>query len=361
MPSVGISLRHLSKSFTKDNSAFKAVDDVNLEVAPGELVTLLGPSGCGKTTTLRMVAGFETPSSGEILMGGRDVTGIMVNKRHIGFVFQNYALFPHMSVFDNVAYGLRARKVASPEIRSKVTAVLGMVGLQKAEKRFPHQLSGGEQQRVALARVLILEPQVLLMDEPLSNLDAKLRVHMRTEIRRLQKQLGLTSLYVTHDQEEALTIADRIVVMNKGRVEQVDSPFEVYANPVSLFVADFIGKTNVFHAKAEVARAGNLDVAIYGQSLTVRSVPRKTFRSGDEVALLVRPECLRLSPVGQGRLKGHVTRSTFLGEKIEYEVRLASDQLLRVVQPAFRGATVYGEGMEVGIELDPADVVAIPA
>jgi iron(III) transport system ATP-binding protein len=207
---VALELKKVSKVFQKDREIVRAVDDVSMTVAPGEMVTFLGPSGCGKTTTLRMVAGFEIPSAGVISIDGQDITNVPVNRRDIGFVFQNYALFPHMSVFENVAYGLRVKGDRGEEVRRKVREGLDLVGLGKAEKRFPNQLSGGEQQRVALARVLVLQPRVLLMDEPLSNLDAKLRIHMRTEIRRIQKHLDVTCLYVTHDQGEALTMSDRI-------------------------------------------------------------------------------------------------------------------------------------------------------
>ena len=219
--SVALTLKNLCRSYVKDNEKFWAVDHVNLEVTPGEFLTFLGPSGCGKTTTLRMVAGFASPTDGSILLDGRDVTNLPANERNMGFVFQNYALFPHMRIFDNVAYGLKVRGESSSEIAKKVREGLAMVGLEKAEHRYPNQLSGGEQQRVALARVLVLRPQLLLMDEPLSNLDAKLRLHMRSEIRRIQQELGVTCLYVTHDQKEALTMSDRIMVMSRGKIVDI--------------------------------------------------------------------------------------------------------------------------------------------
>ena len=244
--------------------------ELDLDVKGGELVTFLGPSGCGKTTTLRMVAGFETPTSGRILIDGQDVTDTMVNKRHIGFVFQNYALFPHMTVGDNVAYGLRMRNESSKEIKTKVAQGLEMVGLSQVEKRYPNQLSGGEQQRVALARVLVMRPKVLLMDEPLSNLDAKLRIHMRTEIRRIQKQLDITCLYVTHDQKEALTMADRIMVMNKGQVEQIGTPFQIYTAPESTFVADFIGQANILEGTLDDLDGLTSRISTGGSNLSAR-------------------------------------------------------------------------------------------
>ncbi|MGI6075592.1 MAG: ABC transporter ATP-binding protein [Pyramidobacter sp.] len=243
--SISLSLSGINKIFIKDGAEFYAVKDVNLEVNTGEFLTFLGPSGCGKTTTLRMVAGFEMPSAGKILMGGKDITAMPANERNIGFVFQNYALFPHMKIFDNVAYGLKVRGVDRREIALKVREGLALVGLEKAEHLYPNQLSGGEQQRVALARVLVLRPALLLMDEPLSNLDAKLRIHMRTEIRSIQQELSLTCLYVTHDQKEALTMSDRIMVMNRGQIEQIGTPMDLYADPATPFVADFIGQANL--------------------------------------------------------------------------------------------------------------------
>lgn len=222
MTTAALELINVTKTFHKEREKVTAVDSVNLIVNQGEMVVFLGPSGCGKTTTLRMIAGFELPSSGKILIEGSDMTNVPVNKRGIGFVFQNYALFPHMNVYNNVAYGLRSRNERESTIKVKVKNALDLVGLTNEEGRFPNQLSGGEQQRVALARVLVMEPKLLLMDEPLSNLDAKLRIYMRTELRRIQKKLGITCLYVTHDQSEALTMADRIMVMNKGHVEQID-------------------------------------------------------------------------------------------------------------------------------------------
>jgi iron(III) transport system ATP-binding protein len=250
MQPLRIHIEHVSKAFTHPvKGRLTAVDDVDLEVLPGELLTLLGPSGCGKTTTLRMVAGFEAPTRGRIHFGDEDVTERMVNRRSLGFVFQNYALFPHLSVFENVAYGLRVQKLPDAEIRAAVADVLGRVGLAGYEPQFPNRLSGGEQQRVALARAIVIRPHVLLFDEPLSNLDAKLRVRTRVEIRRLQKSLGITSIYVTHDQEEAMAISDRIAVMNRGRIVQIGTAESLYFRPATGFVARFIGKINAFPAR----------------------------------------------------------------------------------------------------------------
>ena len=236
MADISLVLKDVTKTFPERNGGiFNAVDKVNIEVAKGEMVTFLGPSGCGKTTTLRMIAGFVIPTSGSITIEGKDMTSVPVNERAIGFVFQNYALFPHMTIYKNVGYGLKARGEKDADIHDKIINALKLVGLSGDENRYPNQLSGGEQQRVALARVIVMEPSLLLMDEPLSNLDAKLRIHMRTEIRRIQKALGTTCLYVTHDQSEALTVSDRIVVMSRGKVEQIGTPLEIYGKPASDF------------------------------------------------------------------------------------------------------------------------------
>ena len=357
--SVGISIEHLTKVFVKDKNQFRAVDDVHLSVNKGELVTFLGPSGCGKTTLLRMIAGFETPTAGRIRFDDRDVTEIMVNKRDIGFVFQNYALFPHMTIFDNVAYGPRARKLAEATIRQKVSDSLALVGLPNVAARYPNQLSGGEQQRIALARVLAMGPQVLLMDEPLSNLDAKLRIQMRIEIRRIQKQLGLTCLYVTHDQKEALTLADRIVVMNKGRVEQVDSPFGLYANPATLFVADFIGQANVLQGIVRDSTEKSVTVDLFEKTYAVRALPDIRYQAGKLVSLVVRPESLRLGPVGGDSIAGCVQLRTFVGDRLEYEVTLPDGRMIHVEEPYMTNTPVWNEGDQVGVIVSAPDIVAL--
>ena len=237
---------------------------VDLSVRDGEFLTLLGPSGCGKTTTLRIVAGLERPDSGRVLFGGRDVTGLRPYERNIGIVFQDYALFPHMTVFKNVAFGLEMKKLPREEVERKVKWALELVGLSGLENRYPEQLSGGQQQRVALARALVIEPEVLLLDEPLSNLDAKIRERLRSEIRRIQRELGITAIYVTHDQEEAMAVSDRIAVMNVGRIEQVGEPLELYYRPRTEFVARFLGTSNIIELEAEngVARLGNLEFKV---------------------------------------------------------------------------------------------------
>lgn len=357
--SVSISLQHLTKTFIKNNALFTAVDDINIEVNHGELITFLGPSGCGKTTTLRMVAGFEEPTNGAIKFDNKDVTRVMVNKRDIGFVFQNYALFPHMTVFDNVAYGLRARKVSENEIKHKVSSYLELVGLHNIEKNFPNQLSGGEQQRVALARVLVLKPQVLLMDEPLSNLDAKLRIHMRTEIRRIQKQLKLTSLYVTHDQKEALTMADRIMVMNKGRIEQIGTPFEIYADPASLFVADFIGQANIIRGTLQENNGHSCIILANNKLINARPAKHHHFETSQNVAVVVRPECVQLAELEQAQLTGKINFRTFLGDRIDYDITLETGDKIHVEQPFSSDTPIIEEGSNIGITFKASDAVVL--
>lgn len=317
--SISLELRGICREYVKDNESFLAVDNVNLTVNPGEFLTFLGPSGCGKTTTLRMVAGFEIPSSGQIIVDGSDITQLPANKRDMGFVFQNYALFPHMTIFENVAYGLRIRGLSGDALDSKVREGLAMVGLGNAEQRYPNQLSGGEQQRVALARVLVLRPKILLMDEPLSNLDAKLRLHMRTEIRRIQQDLRITCLYVTHDQKEALTMSDRIMVMNRGRIEQVGTPMELYEDPATPFVADFIGQANLIPGTLLDAEDGYARFQIGEAVLKARMGRQNPPAKGEKALLVVRPENLGFSQDGGG-IAMRIVNRLFEGDRINYEV-----------------------------------------
>jgi ABC-type Fe3+/spermidine/putrescine transport system ATPase subunit len=327
----GIRLKSISARFLHQvKGDIAAVREVSLDVAPGELVTLLGPSGCGKTTTLRMIAGFQEPSAGEIWIGDRDVTGLEANERNIGFVFQNYALFPHLSVFENVAYGLKVQKMDGAEVRRAVTDVLALVGLGAYGQQMPHQLSGGEQQRVALARAIVIKPRVLLFDEPLSNLDAKLRTQMRAEIRDLQRRLGITTVYVTHDQEEAMAISDRIAVMNKGVIEQVGSAEDLYRAPASVFVARFIGRTNLIDAVVTATGSGRVDLTIAGQPHAIESVSAN-FKPGETALAIVRPEAIAIG-ARDGGLGGTIVTRTYLGEKVEYEVDVAG-QRLQIVLP----------------------------
>jgi len=351
---VGIRLEGVSKRFDhRVKGEVYAVRDVSLEVRPAELLTLLGPSGCGKTTTLRMIAGFQEPDAGRIVIGGEDVTHLMASERNIGFVFQSYALFPHLSVFENVAYGLRVQRQAEDRIARAVKDVVALVGLAGYERQMPHQLSGGEQQRVALARAIVIKPRVLLFDEPLSNLDARLRVQMRGEIQRLQKTLGITAVYVTHDQEEAMAISDRIAVMHQGVVVQEGSAEALYHRPASEFVAAFIGRTNLLRGRVVAVSAGFLEVEIQGRRLRVPAGDAPP-GAGAAVTLVVRPETLTLSRTGEG-LPGTVASRTFLGEKVEYQVRVGTETL----QVTLYGAGAAGApavGAAVTLELPTAGV-----
>ena len=321
----------------KGDEQVTALAGVSFEIRHGELFCLLGPSGCGKTTLMRCTAGLETLTAGRILYGGTNFNEIPPHRRNIGMVFQKFALFPHMTVFENVAYGLRIRKVPEAEIRRRVTDVMELVGLPEILKRDqgPTALSGGQQQRVAIARALVYEPEILLLDEPLANLDAKLRRHMRTEIRRIQKQANVTAIYVTHDQEEAMAISDRLAVMNKGRVEQIGSPDEVYRRPRTPFVADFIGKMNFF--AGTVTRVDGDTITLHLQidekSVTVKPLYEgdKPLASGDRVLLGYRPEHLMVTKdAGQGVISGHVQIIQHLGQMVRYEVGRADGQVIEV-------------------------------
>jgi iron(III) transport system ATP-binding protein len=346
---VGIRIENVSKRFAhRVKGEVYAVRNVSLTVQPAELLTLLGPSGCGKTTTLRMIAGFEQPDSGHVFIGEQDVTGFMANRRNIGFVFQNYALFPHLSIFENVAYGLRVQRQSESDISRAVTDVLAMVGLQGYERQFPNQLSGGEQQRVALARAIVIRPRVLLFDEPLSNLDAKLRVHMRSELRELQKRLDITAVYVTHDQEEAMAISDRIAVMHQGAIVQEGTAEDLYRRPASEFVAQFIGRTNLVAGRVVATEPGWIDLDVGGQHLRV-SDEETQVDCGQTVRLVVRPEIIELGPEDSGvGIPGTILSRMFLGEKAEYQIRMGAD-LLQVTSynPVQRG--VFAPGQRVTI------------
>jgi len=323
---AAVRTRVVLEAVSKRFGATVAADAVSLTVEPGELVTLLGPSGCGKTTTLRIVAGLETPSSGRVWIGDEDVTDLPAYARDVSMVFQSYALFPHLTVFDNVAYGLRILRRDAAEVRRTVAEVLGLTGLDGLEGRAPAALSGGQQQRVALARGLALQPRVLLFDEPLSNLDAKLRKRMRAEIRELQQRLGITALYVTHDQAEALAISDRIAVMAEGRIHQLGTPAEVYRRPATRFVADFIGEANFLPARLVSADPAGLAVAVGPVTVTVAG-PAPPGPTPRPVTLVVRPEAIRVRPglpdARAGALPGRVERAAYLGGTGEYVVSTA--------------------------------------
>ncbi|MCZ7570164.1 MAG: ABC transporter ATP-binding protein [Ardenticatenaceae bacterium] len=324
----------------------RAVCDVSLQIERGELVTLLGPSGCGKTTTLRLIGGFEFPTSGRILLDGREIDSLPPHQRDMSMVFQSYAIFPHLSVYENIAYGLRIKKLSEAQIRTKIAQLLALTGLEGLENRAPNQLSGGQQQRVALARALVMEPKVLLMDEPLSNLDAKLRESMRTEIRRIQQTLGITSLYVTHDQAEAMTLSDRIVVMNKGRVDQVGTPFDIYQRPATRFVANFIGRANVLSGTIVGREKGYVALTLLGLPVEVPAPPAPP-PAGALAAVLVRPEAVRLQAEPNG-VSGVIRRTTYLGPTVEYDVEVAGE-LLSVVDTDPLRPEIYPEGRTVGV------------
>jgi iron(III) transport system ATP-binding protein len=310
----------LTKAFGSGPGAVRAVDGVTLTIEPGTFLTLLGPSGCGKTTMLRMIAGFEDPTDGRIVLGDRDLHKLPANKRPMAMVFQNYALFPHLSVFDNVAYGLKVLKKSSSEITESVTVALTSMNLTGLADRDPHQLSGGQQQRVALARAMVMKPDVLLFDEPLSNLDAKLRVQMRNEIRELQRRMGITSIYVTHDQEEAMSLSDQIVVMNKGKVEQVGSPAELYLTPTSVFVADFLGTANFLDVRVQSISEGIAKVEVLGTTAAVRVHPEVS--ENTPCVLMVRPEAMEISTATETTANARVLSCAYLGSVAD--VRLDS-------------------------------------
>ncbi|WP_096185601.1 ABC transporter ATP-binding protein [Evansella halocellulosilytica] len=301
-----------------------AVDHIDLNINSGELVTLLGPSGCGKTTTLRMLAGFEHPNDGKIFIGNEDVTDIPANKRDVGMVFQSYALFPHLTIYENVAYGLKIKGVAKKEVKERVEKVLDLMHLQQFRDRSPSQLSGGQQQRVALARAVVTEPKVLLFDEPLSNLDAKLRVYMREELRKLQQRLNITSLYVTHDQTEAMAISDKVVIMNDGKIEQVGSPIEIYTKPNNQFVANFMGKANFLEGTLEKVDPLNVTFAFDGYSIEVENDNNEEV--GNKVHCVVRPEFWIIS--NDGKYEGNVLRTTYFGSFVEYEVTIGNQSII---------------------------------
>jgi putative spermidine/putrescine transport system ATP-binding protein len=340
-----LSLDRIVKAF----GSTTVVKDVNLAFERGEFISLLGPSGCGKTTILRMVAGFERPTSGRIIVEGRDITDLNPNQRQIGMVFQAYALFPNMNVAGNIGFGLKVQGKGRAETEARVEEMLNLIGLSGYGKRFPFELSGGQQQRVALARALAPRPRMLLLDEPLSALDAKIRVSLREQIRQIQRELGVTTIFVTHDQEEALSISDRIVVMNAGNVEQVGQPFEIYNRPATKFVATFVGQLNSLNATVTDAAARS--VAIDGQVFTLPSLPA-TAKSGEAIALTVRPEAIRLGG-GDGRdvtLRGKVAEVSFLGSVIRLRVDLGQNRVeLDTFNDQRTPPPAHGAPVEIGI------------
>jgi putative spermidine/putrescine transport system ATP-binding protein len=347
-----LSLAHVSKSY----GATRAVIDMNLSVDKGEFVSLLGPSGCGKTTTLQMIAGFADVTAGRITLDGRDITRAKPNTRGLGIVFQSYALFPHMTVHDNVSFGLEMRRMPKAERAERVKAALALVHLEAHAARYPRELSGGQRQRVALARALVIEPPVLLLDEPLSNLDAKLREEMQFELRQIQRKVGTTTVMVTHDQTEAMSISDRVVVMEAGRVTQIDAPHRLYEHPQTRFISSFVGKANLLEgrvtaggtdtARVDVGGAVSVDVDAPGMSV------------GDAVVLSLRPEKIRLAPPGQGRLSGTVRERFFLGSQWLYQVDTACGEL--VVVCSNDGSAPAEEGSATGLDWAAQQVRLLP-
>jgi iron(III) transport system ATP-binding protein len=362
---MSVILENVTKTFEdphRPGGRVTAVDGVSLEVGEGELVTLLGPSGCGKTTALRMIAGFELPTAGRILIDGQDVSRLPPHARNAAMVFQSYAIFPHLTVARNVAFGLEMRGLPAEEIASRVRAVLELVELSELEHRSPEQLSGGQQQRVALARAIVTEPKVLLFDEPLSNLDAKLREQMRVEVRRLQRRLKITSVYVTHDQAEAMALSDRIVVMDAGRVQQVAAPFEIYAHPANRFVADFLGRVNFLKGRVATVGSTTVTVEVRGRRLDVPS-RHATAGVGDAVTLVVRPEtiALKTEPADPNTgFRGTVRRAVYLGATAEYEVDWNGTPLL-VVSGNPLEQQLIPEGSAVSFDVSPRTIHLLPA
>jgi putative spermidine/putrescine transport system ATP-binding protein len=344
----------LLQDLTRTFGATRALDGLSIEIAPGELVALLGPSGCGKTTALRIVAGFESADAGSVLVDGKDMSSVPASRRDMGMVFQSYSLFPNMSALDNVAFGLRMRKLGAPARRQRAGELLDMVGLAPQARQYPHQLSGGQQQRVALARALAIEPRVLLLDEPLSALDAKVRLQLREQIRTLQQRLGTTTLFVTHDQEEALSMADRVGVMRQGKLEQIAAPDELYDGPATAFVAEFVGVMN--RIPGELQGCGT--VSVLGGTVPVRSPggqsPAEALGADPTVDVLVRPEGLVMQ-VGQNG-NGIVTTRNFLGSVTRVGVLLDGDVAVQVDKPSSEAAGL-APGTSVSVTLPPEAVL----
>jgi spermidine/putrescine ABC transporter ATP-binding subunit len=362
MQPTEVQLVDLRKSFGE----VEAVKEVNLTIERGDFFTFLGPSGCGKTTILRMIAGFTRPDRGNILFDGKEVIDVPPWKRDVGMVFQNYALWPHMTVFENVAFGLKERNLSKSIVQRKTHQALSMVNLEGLEKRRPSELSGGQQQRVALARTLVIEPRLLLLDEPLSNLDAKLRIQMRHELVRIQRDLGITSIYVTHDQEEALTLSTRIAVMSKGRVVQVGTPKEIYENPKSQEVADFVGTSNFFRARVKEWMDDKVRVETEeGFLLNVGGQEESSLPIGLNILLNIRPESINISLIGkdqmeENRIEGIVKTSAYIGSLVQYEVEVFKGKRVKVNVVNPRKKALFQEGEKVSLTFSSEDIVPIP-
>ena len=352
-----LELRDLRKTY----GDFLAVDRVSLRVDHGQFVSLLGPSGCGKTTILRMIAGLIEPDSGRIMLGGDDITYRAVHRRNLGLVFQSYALFPHLTVFENIAFGLRRRRVPEPEILTRVGHFLGLVRLDQHGQRFPRELSGGQQQRVALARALVTEPGLLLLDEPLSNLDAQLRDEMRVELKRLQEELGTTTIFVTHDQREALTLSDRIAVIHRGRVEQFGTPEQIYTRPTTTFVAGFVGRPNLVDGTVVTAADEAVQVRI-GDGRDLTAPGSRQLAAGMPVKVALRPERLRLcKPPVPGSTNGFpvtVVLKSFAGASVQYVVTTEGGVEFQVEVPAGDASAQRGDRVHLAVDVSEVIVIA---
>lgn len=348
-----IEIKNLTKTFITKGRTLNAVNNISLTIEPGEFVCLLGPSGCGKTTTLRMIAGFEIPTEGHILIENKDIAYLTPDKRDISMVFQNYALFPHMNVYENIAYGLKIQKKSKEEIETRVGNILKLMKMENFADRVPSQMSGGQQQRVSLARALIMNSGLLLFDEPLSNLDAKLRLHMRDEIRKLQQEVGITSIYVTHDQAEAMALSDKVVIMKDGEIAQVGTPMEIYQKPNSEFVAKFIGKANILTGEIVSKMENAMTLSIAGANYEINEVSNKNV--GDKVRVVIRPESVDFN---KKDIKLKVVKSIFMGENHEYEVQYGDEIIeLTLNNPYGKKVTKIGENLEFGFVLESIHIL----
>ena len=348
-----IEIKNLTKTFITKGRTLNAVNNISLTIEPGEFVCLLGPSGCGKTTTLRMIAGFEIPTEGHILIEDKDIAYLTPDKRDISMVFQNYALFPHMNVYENIAYGLKIQKKSKEEIERRVDNILKLMKMENFADRVPSQMSGGQQQRVSLARALIMNSGLLLFDEPLSNLDAKLRLHMRDEIRKLQQEVGITSIYVTHDQAEAMALSDKVVIMKDGEIAQVGTPMEIYQKPNSEFVAKFIGKANILSGEIVNKLENSMVINIAGANYEINEVSSKEI--GDKVKVVIRPESVDFN---KKDIALKVIKSIFMGENHEYEVQYGDEIIeLTLNNPYGKKVIKVGENLEFGFVLESIHIL----
>ncbi|MDR3258363.1 MAG: ABC transporter ATP-binding protein [Fusobacteriaceae bacterium] len=354
MAAKRVKFDNISKTFiTGNNRRVNAVANLNIEIPAGQFVCLLGPSGCGKTTILRMLAGFEVPTTGHIFIGSENVEKITPDKRDTSMVFQNYALFPHMNVYNNIAYGLKLQKLSTSDIKTRVHKILDMMNMEDFAERVPSQMSGGQQQRVSLARALVMEPGVLLFDEPLSNLDAKLRIHMRDEIKKIQMKVGITSIYVTHDQAEAMGLADIVIIMKDGIVQQAGSPIEVYQKPRTEFVANFIGRANIFPGKVIDKKGDITTVEIFENKF---DIPQKISKAiGDNVDIVARPESIIIS---KDVFRGKVTKSMFMGAYHEYEAMIGDFKVeISVSNPRGKKSYSIDSTIDFSIDVDSVHIL----